>query len=440
MAIQFWEFPVQWAEKFSVVSTFKTEIISSESGNEQRRALNYYPRRSFSFNLDALPRYVDELQYAMTLAQRNVVVMPEPVRRQRTTSAMPVGAATVSVDAVAAWMQEDKYVAVLGNGEVQVFQVSEIVGNTLAFTEGATAPWPVNSRIVPAWRGLLSESISFSAPTSRVMRGGVEFAVLPGEELALPPDPDIETTTYDREVFPFRVNWSDPQDVGYAQDRTVVDYGKGVIELFTPVAFNAKTYSADILSFTPEQAFRLTAFFERMKGRRGEFLFRVPMKLSMQLSSGYAGDNKLRLAGSLPRRMYASDPALRIIAVTMKDTGIVHYRKVVSATGEGLNSLLTLDLVIPEIISVDSVQSIDWLSLARFESDELTIDWSTTQVAQSRVVVRTIPFEEPEDRFTFDEGTQYLIDTYGAGFTVDWILDPLLIVLNEKEPRFALKY
>lgn len=442
MAIQPWNFPVQWSDPFSWTLSFKTEIISSESGKEQRRALRVYPRKSFSFKFDALPQHVEGFQFAMSTAQRKYVVMPEPVRKVRLTRAIPVNWAIIEVDKIEPWIAVGKYIALLHSNKAHVSEILDISGKTIYLAVGSGEAWPVRTRVSPAWKGLLSESMSYTFPTNRVAQGGVEFGVLPTEELATGGSPEVRNTAYRFERLFFKVNWNEPAEESFVQERQVIDYGRGAVALFAPVAYTGRTYSFDTALFSATAAHKLAEFFIRHKGRQGEFVFVPPVRITMKLAEPTSlSSNTIRLQGDLARRAYAADPTLRILAIKVKTTGQTILRRVRAAAQAPFNTtILTLDYPVPELISTDNVDSIYWASLGRFESDDLTIDWQTTEVATSRLSVRALEYQdsEYENDSGLDEGTKWLLDYYGADFVEDFILGPTDRVLNYQEPEFLL--
>lgn len=438
MAIQFWDIPVQWRETFSVVTSFKTEIISSQSGKEQRRAMRHAARRVFSFKADALPKNIDRLYFLLSTALRNTVVMPEPTRFRRLASAMQEGDGSLSVDSPADWIKVGGYVALLENGNAEVHQVLSVAGNVIGLASSTRFSWSERARLSPAWKGLLSDSLSFQLPTNRVAQGSIDFSLLPGQELPDSVEPDIENTIYDRELFSFDANWADAPELSVTQSRDIVDYGRGAIALFTPVPFSARVYAFDVMNREPEAAYALTDFFSRMRGRQGEFFFAPPGSVALRLYDQVAeGTREVVVTGTLAASVFQTDPSFRYVVIKL-DTGYSYHRKVMSATVEGSRTRLVLDLGVPEIISEKNVVGFSWVAVGRFESDDLTIDWQTTRVSTSRVAVRLLDGVPSEFASGLDEGTEWLLRYFGAGFVNKVILDPLDIVLNVKEPYFAL--
>lgn len=438
MAIQFWDLPVQWREAFSVVVSFKTEIISSQSGKEQRRAMRPNPRRAFSFKLDALPKNVDKLYFALATAQRNTVVMPEPVRYQRLAEAMSPGQGSIRVDAVPYWAKVGRYLSLLENGVAEVYEIVSIQDDRIGLGRATDKTWNKGARVSPAWKGLLSDSMSFQLPTSRVAQGSVDFDILPGQEATEPSYVSIIDSLYDREFFSFATNWADAPELSANQTRDIVDYGRGAVAMFTPVAYSARVYSVDVLGYVADDAYRLTQFFERMKGRQGEFFFTPPGAASLPLSIPVPQDQtQFLIDNTFTGSTFQSDPAFRFIEISLK-TGFSYFRRVLSATLEGGRTRVMLDIGVPEIISEDNVDSISWVTLGRFESDDLTIDWQTTKVSTSRVAIRLLEYIEPEVTFGLDEGAEWLLRYFGGRFVEDVLFVPTDIVLNVKDPRFAL--
>lgn len=437
--MQYWNLPVQWSDAFTVTTSFKTEIISSENGTEQRRAKRGAPRRSFDFRLLAIGDVLTKFQFFMSSAQRDIVVMPEAVRYVRTTGPLVPGDNTIPVAEVPPWMTAGGFIALIVGPRVRVHQIAGIVGNVLSLTEQIDQKWRAGIKVAAAWKGLLADSLSFDLATNQALQGGVSFMALPGFDKFVQTEADITQTFDGREMFPFANNWISSPTVTYQQDRKLVDYDKGVIEMFAPVPFGNRIYTNDVLCRTPDDTQRLTEFFGRMLGRQGEFFFRPLARAPMRMAADYVQDSTtMLLAGDEPRRVFTTDTTLRVLEISRRGK-LPNYRVVNSVVADGDNSRVTFDLGLPEIISADDPNvTVSWIALARFESDDLTVDWKTDQAATSRLTVRTLAYAPSEDMSELDEGAQWLLNYFGAAFAIKYILDPLLTVVNTKEPRFAL--
>lgn len=436
--MQYWNLPVQWSDAFTVTTSFKTEIISSENGTEQRRAKRGAPRRSFDFRLLAIGDDLTRFQFFMTTAQRDIVVMPEAVRYVRTAAALNIGDNTIQLAEVPEWVAQGGFIALIMGRNVRVHQIAGIAGNVISLTEAVDRKWRAGIKVAAAWKGLLADNLSFDMATNQALQGGVSFSALPGFDKFVQTTVDYENTVYGREFFPFANNWSSSPTVTYQQDRKLVDYDRGVIEMFAPVPFGNRIYTNDVLCRTPGENKKLTEFFGRMMGRQGEFFFRPLARAPMRLADDYVDGNTLLLSGDEPRRVFTSDKTLRVLEFKRR-RGLPFHRLATDIVAENGNSRVTIDLPLPEMISADdNDMTISWIALARFESDDLTSDWKTDEASTSRLTVRTLSYVESEDQTELDEGAQWLLNFFGAAFAIRYILDPLLIVLNVKEPRFAL--
>ncbi len=444
MAIQLWSFPVQWSEPFTVTYSFRTEIISSDSGKEQRRALRASARRRFEFGVMLHGGKLDAFQSFLSTAQRNTVMVPEPTQSLRIAEPIAPGDTQLTLmldypSQTVPWAQEGKYVALTGRNRAQVLQIIavSVSGVILSFGESILDPWPEGSRVGPAWASLLADDLSFETPSDRALTGSVTLDLMPGQEPPVASGYDYSATYDGRELFPFRFNWSEPLGFGSVQRREIVDYGRGVIDYFDPVPYASRTYSADILGKTRAEVYRIVDFFSRMRGRRTEFLFSPPIKAPLTLAAPVPQNQTYVLVeGSAPRQTYLSDPVLRYLEIRMK-SGYRAFRHIISAEVSGDNTRLNFDIPLPEVISAATLKKISWAALARFESDDLTVTWRTDSVATVNAVVRTLEYAEPEGVVEFDEGTKWLLDYYGSAFTETEIMDPLAYEMRVRLPHFA---
>jgi hypothetical protein len=130
---------------------------------------------------------------------------------------------------------------------------------------------------------------------------------------------------------------------------------------------------------------------------------------------------------------------------------------VLSAVVSGDTTFLQLDYDVPE--QPVRWQRCSWMQLSRFASDDLTVQWTTSTVAQSQVQVQSLPYAPVEASlqidplsdyfgalfYPFSDGLDYIVNTEAPLYTGDYIVyygfltstfaDPLDYMVNEATPR-----
>lgn len=426
------QFPVQWREPFSATLTFATSIVRSQNGTEQRRADRYRPRVSFDFSVVLFSGELARFAGVMSSALRSYVTVGDPRTHVRLAEPAAQGAAQITVEEVPEWLTEGSYFGITRGYRATIHQVVDIEANVIALAEPLANPWSAGAKVTPALAGVLEPGMTVDLRTRQAGQARVNFQGLPNS-VSADPDP-INARNYvgGREVLVVKTNWSQGQSVAFEQDRQLLDYGTGAVYLATPVSYLSVIYSNDVYMKGTSAIRYLDNFFQRQKGRRGEFFIKPSVDSGRVLAADYEGGSDIIVAGSDTYTLFVNDSTYRWVGLRGQ-----FYREIVSVDIVEGNTRMVLATEIPETISAG--EAIEYLALARFESDEITFDWITDQYARSRVVVRTLPYNDPEEQEdTMDEGLRWLLDYYGGGFVEDVIFGSVDRVLNVLEPRFAL--
>lgn len=390
----FWPFPVNWAQPYNVAYEFRTDIITVETGQEQRRALRITPRKTLSFSVSASHAELRSLNRQLDTAQNLPFILPE-IPRGITFSGSGV---TMSLSSTApAWLVADTEVVLWSSANGgRVALVSAVTGGSTLTLTTDEGDWAAGSILYPAITGQLSPELQSRRVTNAVATLAVEFSVDPTSERYAPTSPGA--TYAGREVYPFPVNWGSGIGANYQWPVETTDFGRGRIAIHRTIDFQRMTRTLDHLFDSVAAAQALVDLFVRMRGRCGSFYvstFEADMELVGNLQHNAT---VLRVAGTDVRLGYASDPVRKSIAIKLTD-GTTLYRDVtgmVDVTGDRTD--VNVDTPWPRTILSTEVSLISWIINTRFATDQLEMEWVTNTVAQSRLTIQS----------TLDIGGDYL--------------------------------
>lgn len=377
-----------WKSPVKEVLSFSTEIITSESGKEQRRAYRNTPRRTFDYSISTMAARYPTLKLFLARYGREQVYLPDPVRSVRLTSGIAAGGVAFTVASVPAWLVNGAPVALSRNGAAETRIVQSVVGTTVTLTAGVEFTWSqVGTRLRPAFLGLLAASFSGKTVTNTTIEGSVKFEVDPGSEgaIAVPAAP---VAFGGREFVVTRPNWRTAPSVTYEQPRETVDFGMGVIASFWPIEFMTRVRQADFLfgSATEVQAFK--DVFMRAKGRQGEFYFPTQEEDLLPTDVVASGATSFAVAGVEFAEAFGDSTVHKAI-VARKAGGQQSAAKVLSIVAAGGESVVTL--ASPFGFDANAANcTFSWLPVHRFAADELTVTWITNEVAQTTCSLMTL--------------------------------------------------
>lgn len=435
---ELWPLVPNWASGVKETYEFRTEIITSRSGKEQRRALRTTPRRSVGYDSIVTDDALRRMEGQLARGQESLMLGADFVRGVKTTSALPVTGNTVQVRSVPAWLTVGAKVALSYRRTSRLFTVQNIAGTTLTFIEPADVGFGAGGRISRVVAGYVEPSLKTTRVTGTVATVSTSFEPDPATEAVDEGSLDPSVWFDGREIFMARPNWTRSPTVTFAHDIESVDYGRGRVRRFSPVPFGTTTRQATYLGRTIAQMDAIRQFFARQKGRRGEF-YLPTWADDMALAATVPGmSDQMRIVGRQVFDDYASDTARRSVLLVNKDGSAIAFKfDAISLVGG--DSVLHLTSPFPFDILLSDVKQVCWLQLSRFASDTLAVEWVSDGVAQCVLSITSLEYAEPEptDLGEWDELALYMLSTFGWDFTEYVLCDPLQWAVNVKYPVIA---
>lgn len=370
-----------WSEKYSVALEYKTDIVTTRGGQEQRRSLRRTSRRTLSFKSTMVGSQVRKFDMTMRAWQGRRFAIPDYTRSMFVAADVGTIDTVIHVDGLPAWaevgvpimlMNEDAslssfgFIAALGSSTI-----------TLQSVVGAT--WPAGTEIRRVQVGKLAVSFDTSRATNETCEVSLDFAVEPGSEAYIEP-PAASTFYLGSELFSMAPNWATPMTATAQANPEVMDYGFGVITYFEPQLFRQEIWQSTFL-VQDEGLAAIEQFHARCRGRRGSF-FAPTWRADLKIIASFADSaTTLLFEGPELTALLASDSASKDIAIIGNDFSVHPYR-ISSLSAVGTNSQAILSAPMPAGYTIDDVMMVCWLPKWRLGSDILTMDYVSSTVAQ----------------------------------------------------------
>lgn len=386
-----WPFAINWRQPVDVTIEYKTDIVTSRSGREQRRRLRATPRKNFTFTvtLDRTDqRLFDRL---LKIWQPRTWLLADPTRHIKTIAAADVGDIVLAVTGLPVWVEVGKNLIVNGDTIVGVDDIDNTT-NVITLTAPLVNEIPADTLIRPALSGLMNGQVLASRPTSGALEARINLDVTPGSEPADDGVPGAGVLD-GREVLLNKPNWLNGVKDGYNWPVELVDYGQGRNAGFTPIAFGTLIRQAEFVAQSSDEAQDIEQFFRRCSGRAGEFLMPswindLEAKFDLEQDTDF-----IRLNGTETYDAFHADTVYRAIAVILKD-GTRIYRKIQSIViqddSDGRDAVIHCSANWHSDIAVDDIRMICWMPVVRFAADALTTQWLTEGVAQIAFNMQTL--------------------------------------------------
>lgn len=429
-------FAPNWRDPYSIRYEFKTDIFTSRSGKEQRRALRQTPRRQFAFTVSRAADQMRSLDRFMLNWQDRGVLIPDMLRSVEIVSGIPADGQLVIVGAVPEWLAIGAAI-VLVDGDRQIQRkVKSISGTTVELSRADSLPWSPGSHIHPAVSGRLASDIDVEQVTDDVVELSANIAATPGADPL--PEGDPVDVFNGREILLLEHNWARRLTGTYNHAVDTTDFGRGRTQTYSPIAFSTRLYQFGYTLGSQADLAYLTQFFCRAKGQQGEFYTVSPSTDLVLAEPAAAGDLQLKFDGTEVYETYRDDTVHRAVMLWIDGFEYPFARKLSAVLTSGEQTVFELAVPLPADV-IPGRCRITWLVASRFAVDLLEMKAATDSVAETQIAIRTLE-DIPVDRSPWggiDEGAQWLIDQFGWSFTKNVILDPLYTWVNVTYPAIA---
>lgn len=406
-----WPFRPNWNAPPEITIGYKTDIVTSRSGREQRRALRQQPRKTISYTT-----LVDSAERQKMLAflaryQGQQMWAGDPTRKTLTSGTATAGSVSIPpTDWVTLGQQIlfeiDGVPAVTGT-------ITSVAGSTVTFSPANADPIAVGAVVRPALLSRVTAAVGLVHPVNRVAQAQVSLVVEPGTEMF----PEDVTGIYQlegREIFHFKPNWVSPVTLTLDWPVEQVDYGIGRVATYQPMTQGNTLISASFLGYTRDRADEIEAFFRRMQGRRGEFFMSSGMD-DMQLAGNWllADASTALLEGGTPLDLFSADLGYGGIEIRLVD-GRRLFRSITTAYATGANTTIEVNSPWPEAINRAQITCISWLQVFRFASDDMTWTWRTDQVGEAQIAMQSLEYLAAEGTVdALDGAAQWALEYWG---------------------------
>ncbi len=385
---ELWTVAPNWKSPFSVTYEFRTDIFTSRSGKEQRRAGRTTARRGIKFLVTRSGSDAWAVRRLLNNFQGAPVRMADHSRFSRLSKAVAAGQAQVTLDTLdqRSWIAAGETVALFHGGAYALTEVASVNTGTrvVAFTAPLPRDWPIGTKVLPLLTGKLDDSIALRNHTARAIEVDIAFNAEPG----IDPADDAGTplvTFNDREVFTFDPNFAEAISGDFARKVDTVDFGRGRTATYLPINFGSRTRRLQMLLRTQAERRAIVGLFLRQKGMRGEFYLPTFEMDFTPLATAPLGASTATFVGTALHDTYQADAVHRALVITKADGSAVAYRRVTASSASGGNTVLTTDPPWP--FAIDASVTVNWLVVHRFASDQLTVDCVTDEVSQVQLPV-----------------------------------------------------
>lgn len=389
-----------WASSqgYRVQYEFKTEIIESRSGREQRIALRSQPRQSLNYQSMVRAEQFRAIKGLLWQWHPYAFMQPDFATYVDLVLPMEAGDTDFLSPVAVSWMVPGQPLLFV-SGEVQEIRtIGSVDVDGVHLRPDSNRAWPVGTRVYLALAGNLPNEVTLNHPTNDIAELGVSFQVTPGSLQRLPP-PAAAQSFNGRELFLLKPNWGRPVSRPRIHPVEIIDFDRGLTSRFVPIKFGTMAHRANYLGRDQAGATQLIDFFRRMRGRQGEFYMPTWEKDFVLKEPSSSGSQTLLVEGFDFYSQYVGSTVMKAVYVMLLN-GTVLTRVISGMTlvNDGADTLISVTGAWGTTISEATTVLTGWLPAWRLSSDNLTVDWRTDSVAEIQLTMETIedlPVESP---------------------------------------------
>lgn len=388
-AARLWPYQPDFSSPYEVRRAFLTDITTSRSNTERRRALRDVPRLSANYRASLSGDDLQAAKHFLRAWQNKPTAVPDYSRWIATTGSSSGGASTLTIASPPAWIAAGRLALLCGpDGDSELVEIESVADPVVTLADPLASAWPSGSIVRPVILGLLNGRMQGNRLTRGAQQIGVQISAYPGGEP--PEDEGAASVTFNGyEVFTAEPDFAQSPSIDYLWPVEPVDFGFGRTAQFRPVDRAEGLTEATFTGLTPAEAQAIEQVFLRSKGMRGAF-YRPTCEKDMTLAANtsavaYFDVPGTTLASDFGSIDYAANPTAIEIVQT---NGTRTHKLITGITSVAGKSRVAFSGALS--LTVAGVARISWMPLVRFASDELATSWRTFLSATIRANFQTV--------------------------------------------------
>lgn len=387
-AAQLWPYRPDLSSPFEIRRAFRTDIITSRSNKEQRRALRDVARVSARYSTVLTGDDLQAAKHHLRAAQNAPVAVPDHSRYVASTGGSSFGGSSLTIGSPPAWVAPGQ-ILILCDGMVEEMVIVDTVADpTVNLTDTLSNAWPAGSIVRPALFGLLSGRMRAQRLTRGAHRLDVSVQVYPSAE-PVEDEGSASVTFNGYDVLLAEADFSSTPGLDYIWPVEQVDYGIGRTAQFRPVEIAQQVIEAEFNGLSASAAAEIEGQFLRSKGMRGAF-YRPSGEKDMMLAADVSASTQMNVVGTALANDFGSVDygAIDVAVEICKTDGTRLHRLITGIAVNGGNSRITLSSAITTTVATTA--RISWMPLVRFASDELVTQWRGANAGSIRAGFQSV--------------------------------------------------
>lgn len=382
LRISVFGFKPTWGENFLERYEWKTDLLRTYDGNEQRISVRPYPRKRVEFDILLNAAEAAAFDAVLTGSQSRRFAVPVWQDRARLTDPLTAGTSVIYLDTV----YKDFYVGgdiAIGTSwaATEAAQVAAVYPDRIELVRPLLGSWPIGSWVAPARVARLESKQQVSRPTADVVIGRLVFVVQDMVDLGA-----VDSAILYDGIPVLLDKPNDVQDAEVTYTRLQSDFDADTQAVWVDDRAD-RPFHMRKWHYTLETRAKISSMVKWLAARSGRrvaywqpiYELGIVPAATIQYDGfaivvEYRGYEKAftTLGGR-------SDVLIKTVSGSIY---FAHITSVIAGSVPGTEELL-IETAIGVTLTVSQIENIWWLELHRLDTDAIEVSWHTDSVADT---------------------------------------------------------
>jgi hypothetical protein len=368
-----WSFKPNWDKGVEERIEWATDVMTSYDGSEQRMSLRQNPRRVFSYEF-MIDNNADRRKFEAILFNWGARPWMFPVWTEVNTlaSTLVSGSTSFEINRKSGDWQEGGYAVLFASAfNFETVKISTISGTTINLNSPTIAEWPEGTLVYPCYTALLEDKQELTRFNGQTEFGRCTMRLVGVETVAA----DAPTEYRSLPVIEAIPDWSREITNDYLRKLQMVDYRTGI---FAQEDQSGMPFGIHSHHWTLDGKDEIDDFRKFIYARAGKhkavWLPTFTPDIEPAANIG-ASDSYIDVEHGFITQHLWGHKNRRDIMIEITG-GARYYRRITNCVEiSGTVERISISTPLGIDVDVDDVSRISWMSVARFDSDNLTLQW-----------------------------------------------------------------
>jgi len=380
-----WEWDADWSSSVLERLEWKTDVIQSYDGTEQRRKLRMNPKRSMEFGVMETATARRTLETMLWGWSNRVWAVPIH------TDVRDTSAKVFSGDLFIPFSRDDTLDYSVGSflilklresGVFDICEVASLESGGVSVVRPLVFDWEAGTKVYPGRPARLQSFPTLDRETDDIITSRVIFEF---------EDPQQWSQSFGAvlhkgyPVVTFKHNWVERPSISYSEKATTFypSIGTKYIDSEAPIPAPIIKAHYTFKDRTEIDAWR--QFIHAAKGKWSSVWVRSFANDLELVAPCLSSEITLTVRRTSYHSQVALDPSRKDVRIELHDGSIFIRRLVSSAEVDSVTETVAMEASLGVDIDATNVREISFLSLVRFNSDAVELSWVTDSIAESTV-------------------------------------------------------